>query len=61
MRRRGELRLIAQAIRNGWDITPQGRENAIKLIGEILNDPNATTRESVLAAKLVLLINTQPN
>lgn len=55
-----ELRMIEQAIRNDWDITPQGKENAIKLIDEVLNDPNATSRESVLAAELVLLINPQP-
>ena len=56
MKRRGELRLICQAIRAGWKITPKGRHDAIQLVASILEDKDATPREQLAAVKAALLM-----
>ncbi len=53
MKRRGELKLIQQALNNGWDVTPKGRVDAMALVDEVLNDPNANHRELLRACTIV--------
>lgn len=57
MRRRGELKLIQQAILQGWNITAKGRHDAIALLNEVLSDPHATPRERLRACKLAVTMN----
>ena len=56
MKRRGELKLIQQALNNGWAITPQGVADALELVTEVLKDPLANDRERMRACKIVLLM-----
>ena len=59
MKRRGELKLIQQALNNGWAITSKGAANAMELVTEVLNDPMANPRATMRAAKIVLLMESQ--
>ncbi len=54
MKRRGELKLIQQALNNGWEITPKGRDDAMALVTEVLSDPNANHRETMRACKILV-------
>ena len=54
MRRRGELKLIEQAIHGGWAITAKGRADALALVREVLGDPHATSRESLRACSVAI-------
>lgn len=56
MKRRGELNLIATAIRQGWDITDKGRSDALALVREVLDDSAATQRERLRACSVALLM-----
>lgn len=56
MKRRGEMRLIEQAIRGGWDVPEKSRIAAVALIKEIIDDPKATDREILRAANLAILM-----
>jgi hypothetical protein len=49
MKRRGELRMIQQAIRSGWDVPPAQLEQAKILISEIVSDSRSTERERATA------------
>lgn len=51
MKRRGELRLIRQAINNDWDTPPEQREKAMRFIESVLKDPAATQRELMAACR----------
>ena len=57
MKRRGELKLIEQAVRNGWNITARGRQDALALVREVLADSHATQRESLRACSVVIAMN----
>ena len=59
MKTRGELRLIEQAIRNGWAITPKGAADAMELVAAVLSDQMANDRERLRAAKIILLMESQ--
>ena len=59
MKIRGELKLIQQALNNGWDITPQGAANALAIVREVLNDPTANPRATMRACKIVMLMDSQ--
>ncbi len=52
MKRRGQLRMIERAIKQGWNTPPAERERAAELIAEILADPDATTRERLRACEV---------
>ena len=54
MKRRGELALIQQAIRDGWNITAKGRHDALALVREVLEDPDATQRETLRACSVAI-------
>lgn len=54
MQRRGELKLVQQAIRQGWDITPKGRVDAMALVREVLADDQASARERLRACSVAL-------
>jgi hypothetical protein len=54
MKRRGELKLIEQAIRQGWNITAKGRSDAIELVRDVLADSDATARESLRACSVAV-------
>jgi hypothetical protein len=56
MKRRGELRLVEQAIRQRWDITAKGRHDAIELVREVLDDSDATLREKLRACSVAILM-----
>ena len=56
LRRRKELQLVQQALNNGWNITEQGRSDALSLVRDVLADPLATERELIRAAKICLLM-----
>ena len=57
MRRRGELRLIEQAIRGGWLITAKGRDDALALVREVLADSHATQRELLRACSVAIAMS----
>ena len=59
MKTRGELKLIQQALNNGWAITPKGCVDAMALVAEVLKDSMASDRERLRAAKIVLLMEAQ--
>lgn len=59
MRRRGELKLTEQALRGGWNITDVGRQDALALVQDVLNDDAATDRERLRACKVVVLMQEQ--
>ena len=59
MKTRGELKLIQQALNNGWAITPKGAADALALVEEVLNDPMANERAKMRACKIVLLMEQQ--
>ena len=59
MKTRGELKLIQQALNNGWAITPKGAADALALVQDVLSDPMAGNRERLRAAKIVLLMESQ--
>ena len=59
MKIRGELKLIEQALRNGWAITPQGAANALALVREVLSDTTANPRGVMRACKIVMLMDSQ--
>jgi hypothetical protein len=59
LKRRGEMVLIERAIRQGWDITPKGRADALSLISEVLDDPQATGREKLRACSVAIAMDTQ--
>lgn len=57
MKRRGELKLIEQAIRQGWQITPKGREDALALVSEVIADDSASHRELLRACKAAIAMS----
>ena len=59
MKRRGELKLIQQALRNNWAITPKGAADAMALVREVLADSTANERERIRACKIVMLMESQ--
>ena len=59
MKIRGELKLIEQALRNGWPITPKGAADALVVVREVLSDPTANPRATLRAAKIVMLMEQQ--
>ena len=59
MKIRGELKLIEQALRNGWDITPQGAADALVLVREVLSDTRANPRATMRACKILMLMEMQ--
>ena len=56
---RGVLKLIEQALRNGWAITPQGATDALALVREVLSDPTANPRATMRACKIVMLMESK--
>ena len=56
MKTRGELKLIQQALNNGWAIAPKGCVDAMALVREVLNDPSANERAVMRACKIVVLM-----
>lgn len=59
MKTRGELKLIEQALRNNWAITPKGCANAMALVREVLNDKSANPRAVLRACKICVLMEMQ--
>ena len=59
MKIRGELKLIEQALRNGWAITPKGAADALVLVREVLSDTTANPRATMRACKIVMLMEQQ--
>ena len=57
MKRRGELKLIEQAIRQGWNITAKGRDDALQLVREVLADSHATDRERLRACRTAIAMS----
>ena len=57
MKRRGELKLIEQAVRGGWDITARGRDDALQLVREVLADSDATPRERLRACRTAIAMS----
>ena len=57
MKRRGELRLIEQAVRGGWNITAKGRDNALQLVREVLADSDASPRERLRACSVAIAMS----
>jgi hypothetical protein len=54
MKRRGEMRLIRSAIKQGWDVPEVERDKAMKLVSDILDDPKATAREILGACQTAI-------
>ena len=59
--RRRELNMFAQAIRNGWPVTPERVRDARRLIVEVEADQNATERERAAAERLRAIIEKLTN
>lgn len=53
---RNDLVLVAQALRNGWDVSDSEIEKALALIAELLADPHSTDRQKLRAQKTLVVI-----
>ena len=51
---RSDMKLYERALRNGWDVPAATRVEVIRVLGEIVGDAKATTRERTSAARAVM-------
>lgn len=56
LKRRGELRLIEQAIRNGWPVPADQKRQSVRLMLDTLEDKNASDREQRTALRVLRML-----
>ena len=56
---RSEMRMLAQAQRNGWDVPDDTKALAVERIHRIIDDPQMSARDKIAAIKALVAINGQ--